>query len=68
MFAVGDKVRIKPEWCDHPEGAEKVYTVVNVNDVTKRCYIEAEVPGFSFPLQSLVAFYMIEHAEKEIRK
>lgn len=68
MFSVGDKVRIKPEWCDHPEGAEKEYTVVNVNDVTKRCYIEAEVPGFSFPLQSLVAFYMIEHVKKGLDK
>lgn len=63
MFKVGDKVRIKPEWCKTPEDAERVHTVTNVNDITKRCYITMMLPGFVIPTSNLVAFYMIEKAE-----
>lgn len=65
MFKLGDKVRIKPEWCDQPEEAKTVHTVVNVNEYTKRCYIETPMPewtGLFKTIQQLVSFDMIEKA------
>lgn len=60
MFKVGDQVRIKPEWSDNPDEETIVFTVINVNEVTQRCYIEATLPGLALPVQNLVGFNMIE--------
>lgn len=59
MFQLNDQVRIKPEWCDRPEEADYIFTVVNVNENTKRCYIETLLPGWSLPVNTLVSFDMI---------
>ena len=64
MFKVGDKVRIKPEWCGNENDKKREYTVDNVNDITKRCYISTLLPGFSFRTSSIVAFCMIEKIEQ----
>lgn len=60
MFELNDQVRIKPEWCDDPKEADYIFTVVNVNDLTKRCIIETMLPGWSLPIRNLVNFGMIE--------
>lgn len=64
MFKVGDKVRIKPEWCNNENESKREYTVINVNDYTKRCIIETLLPGFSFYTNGVVAFDMIENIEQ----
>ena len=59
-FKIGDRVRIKPEWCDHKGEENNIYTVVNVNEVTRRCYIEVQYTKMALPPQQLVGFDMIE--------
>ena len=63
MFKIGDTVRIRPEWRDHPEKPGFSYVVVNVNEITKRCIIQAEGTGMSIAPQETVAFDMIEKEE-----
>ena len=65
MFQVGDIVRIRPEWLDHPEKPGLFYTVVNVNEVTKRCIIEALNTGLPLAPQETVSFEMIETVYKK---
>ena len=60
MFHIGEIVRIRKEWLDHPEGREILYTVVSVNEVTKRCIIEAMNTGLALAPQETVSFEMIE--------
>jgi hypothetical protein len=64
MFKIGDQVHIKPEWCDHPKEEAYIFTVVNVNEVTERCYIEIVLEGMSLPVNTLVSFDMIEKIGK----
>lgn len=64
MFKLGDKVKIKPEWRGKNE-PEYIYTVTNVNDKTKRCYITTTLPGWSLPVSNLVSFEMIEKVGEE---
>lgn len=60
MFNIGDKVHIKPEWCDRPSESERHYIVIDVNYITKRCIIEAQGTGMSLAPTELVGFEMIE--------
>lgn len=59
MYAIGDLVRIKEEW-RNPNEIDCDYRVVNVNDYTKRCYIELLDSRLPLPPQELVSFEMIE--------
>lgn len=61
MFKIGDLVNIKPE-CRNPGETNQVYRVVNVNDATKRCYIELAESNLPLNPQELVTFDMIEPA------
>ena len=60
MFQIGDTVRIRPEWRDHPEGKEISYVVIDVNEYTKRCIIQALDTGMSIAPSEVVSFEMIE--------
>lgn len=59
-FNIGDLVRIKKEWLDSEQEADKVFTVVNVNEVTHRCIIEWQNSGMALAPTELVGFDMIE--------
>lgn len=63
MFKIGDYVRIRPEWCDSPEEAKIIHIVVNVNEVTKRCTIEAQGTGMHLAPTMVVSFEMIEKVD-----
>lgn len=60
-FKLGDIVRIRDEWKDSP-AENYTYRVVNVNECTKRYYIEClDLPGFEkIHPQELVSEEMIE--------
>ena len=60
MFEIGDLVTIKPEFLDKKESAKLIYRVVNVNTVTKRCYIEIADCNLPLSPQELVSFDMIQ--------
>lgn len=60
MFETGDLVTIKPEFLDKKESAELVYRVVDVNTITKRCYIEIANSDLPLNPQELVSFDMIQ--------
>lgn len=60
MFEIGDLVTIKPEFLDKEESAELVYRVVDVNTITKRCYIEIADSNLPLNPQELVSFDMIQ--------
>ena len=59
MFSIGDLVRIKEEW-RNPNETDSTFKVVNVNDYTKRCYIELLDSRLPLTPQELVSFEMIE--------
>mgnify|MGYP006936006129 CR=1 FL=1 len=56
---VGEFVRIRKEWRADYE-PDDLYKIVNVNEVSRRCYIENQDSKMFFNPQSLVAFSMIE--------
>jgi hypothetical protein len=60
MFEIGNRVRIKSEWCYTASEHEQVYTVVAVNDKTQRCFIRLSECGLPFVPTELVSFEMIE--------
>ena len=60
MFKIGDKVRIRPEWCDRPGESERTHIVIDVNEITKRCIIEAQDTGMSLAPTEVVHWDMIE--------
>lgn len=60
MFKIGDKVHIRPEWCDRPGESERLHIVIDVNEITKRCIIEAQDTGMSLAPTEVVGFEMIE--------
>lgn len=60
MFEIGDLVTIKPEYLDSKESADLVYKVVDVNTITKRCYIEIAESDLPLNPQELVGFDMIQ--------
>lgn len=60
MFKIGDLVTIKPEF-RNPGETNKIYTVMDVNEVTKRCWIALAESNLPLNPQELVAFYMIDH-------
>ena len=60
MFEIGDLVTIKPEFLDKKESTELVYRVVDVNTITKRCYIEIADCNLPLSPQELVSFDMIQ--------
>ena len=60
MFEIGDLVRIRPEWCDRPEESNRTHIVVSVNEITKRCIIEALDTGLPLAPQEVVGFEMIK--------
>ena len=60
MFKIGDKVTIKDEYLDSKETKGLVFNVVNVNENTKRCYIEIANSNLPLNPQELVEFDMIE--------
>lgn len=62
MFNNGDLVRIKPEWTN-PKETNKVYRIVDINDITKRCYIELADCNLPLSPQELVGLDMIELVE-----
>ncbi len=64
MYKNGDIVRIRPEWRDHPEKPGFLYVVIDVNEVTNRCIIQALGTGMSLPPQEVVTFEMIEKQEE----
>lgn len=64
MLEIGDKVRIKREWCNNEKERNYEYTVINVNEVTNRCIIETLLPGFTLPTNEVVGFNMIEKIEE----
>ena len=59
MFSVGDIVRIKEEW-RNPGETDCLYRIDNVNEITKRCYIELLDCNLPLAPQELVSFEMIE--------
>ena len=59
-FRKGDIVKIRPEWCDHPNEREHIHVVTNVNCVTKRCNITWVNTDLPLKPSSLVGFEMIE--------
>ena len=61
-YRIGDIVRIKPEWLDKGESADTLYIVADVNDATKRCYIEPLESPLALKPQNLVSFDMIQKA------
>lgn len=62
MFKIGDKVKIKEEFLDSKEDGNKLYNIVDVNDITRRCYIELADSKLPLNPQELVGFEMIELA------
>jgi len=56
---VGDKVKLKKEYINNPKEEEIEYIIVNINNKTKRAYIEAQVNKTLKP-QELVGLEMIE--------
>lgn len=60
MFINGDLVRIREEF-RAPNETNRVYRVTNVNEATKRCYIELAACTLPLSPQELVSFDMIEH-------
>ena len=62
MFKIGDRVVIKEEYLDSKETKGLVFRVVDVNEATKRCYIEIADSDLPLNPQELVGFEMIEPA------
>lgn len=62
MFETGDLVTIKPEFLEKKETEGLIYKVVDVNIVTKRCYIEIADCNLPLSPQELVSFDMIQKA------
>lgn len=62
MFETGDLVTIKPEFLEKKETEGLIYKVVDVNTVTKRCYIEIADCNLPLSPQELVSFDMIQKA------
>ena len=60
LFKVGDIVKIREEWTNKPEELDRIYEVVNVNEVTSRCIIECQNSGMHLAPQELVGENMIE--------
>ena len=60
MFKIGDMVKIKPEYLDSKETKDLIYRIVDINKVTKRCYIEIADSTLPLNPQELVGFDMIE--------
>lgn len=59
MFNINDLVRIKKEFANNENELKQVFKIVDINDITNRCYIELQC---NLPLapQELVDFEMIE--------
>ena len=62
MFKPGDRVVIKDEYLESKETKGLVFRVVDVNENTKRCYIEIADSDLPLNPQELVGFDMIEPA------
>lgn len=62
MFKIGDRVVIKDEYLESKETKGLVFEVVDVNEITKRCYIEIADSDLPLNPQELVGFDMIELA------
>lgn len=62
MFKIGDRVVIKDEYLESKETKGLVFKVVDVNEITKRCYIEIADSDLPLNPQELVGFDMIELA------
>ena len=62
MFKIGDRVVIKDEYLESNETKGLVFKVVDVNEITKRCYIEIADSDLPLNPQELVGFDMIEPA------
>ena len=62
MFKIGDTVVIKDEYLESNETKGLVFKVVDVNEITKRCYIEIADSDLPLNPQELVGFDMIEPA------
>lgn len=62
MFKIGDRVVIKDEYLESNETKGLVFKVVDVNEITKRCYIEIADSDLPLNPQELVGFDMIELA------
>lgn len=60
MFDIGDLVVIKDEYLDSSESKGIVFKIVDVNNITKRCYIEIADSDLPLNPQELVGFEMIE--------
>lgn len=58
MFKKGDLVTIK-EAFRNPGETDRLYRIVDVNDATKRCYVELAVCDLPISPQELVSFEMI---------
>ena len=58
-FKNGDIVRLRPEWCT-PNERKHLYSVVNVNDYTRRCKIQCLTCDMVIKPVELVGFEMIE--------
>ena len=63
MFNTGDLVTIKPEF-RHPDETDRVYRVVTINGITKRCYIELAESNLPLNPQELVSVEMLEPAPR----
>ena len=57
---LGEVVFIRDEWLNDGESRDTRYVIVNVNEVSRRCYIECIDSNMILKPQSLVAFSMIE--------
>lgn len=59
MFKINDYVKIKKGFENSENELKQVYRIVDINEKTKRCYIELQC---NLPLkpQELVSFEMIE--------
>lgn len=63
MFELGNKVIIKKEWLGSNEESGRIYEVVDVNEVTKRCIIRPVESNLVLVPTELVGFEMIELVE-----
>lgn len=59
---VGEIVYIKEEWLADYEPRDDRYVIVNVNEVSRRCYIECIDSKMALKPQNLVAFSMIDRS------
>lgn len=60
MFNINDLVRIKKEFVNNENELKQVFKIVDINEVTNRCYIEIQNCNLPLVPQELVSFEMIE--------